>query len=249
MTDDATPETAASEHEPEGEERARPRWPLLVAVGVLALAVGVSGGLVFGASLPTGAAETPGPRSADVGFARDMQVHHAQAVEMSTIVRERTDDPEVRTIALDIALTQQQQIGQMYAWLDTWGHPQRTAEPPMTWMAHHSSGSDDQGGEGERHGEGEHHAPDDSEPTRAMPGMATPEQLRRLDDSTGRDAELLFLRLMIEHHESGIDMAQAAVEQAERSEVRQLARKMVDGQQVEIAAMRQMIEDRSGNAE
>ena len=50
--------------------------------------------------------------SVDVGFSRDMQDHHAQAVEMSVMVREATDDPQVRTLALDIMLTQQQQLGQ-----------------------------------------------------------------------------------------------------------------------------------------
>ncbi|MHC5908965.1 DUF305 domain-containing protein, partial [Streptomyces sp. S6] len=35
----------------------------------------------------------------DAGFARDMAVHHQQAVEMSYIVRDRTDDEEVRRLA------------------------------------------------------------------------------------------------------------------------------------------------------
>jgi uncharacterized protein (DUF305 family) len=34
-----------------------------------------------------------------------MSVHHAQAVEMAEIVRDRTESEEVRTLATDIALT------------------------------------------------------------------------------------------------------------------------------------------------
>ncbi|MEV4010737.1 DUF305 domain-containing protein [Nonomuraea angiospora] len=59
----------------------------------------------------------PADASVEAGFARDMQAHHAQAVQMTLIVRDRISDREVRTLAYDIATTQQQQIGQMYAWL------------------------------------------------------------------------------------------------------------------------------------
>jgi len=56
---------------------------------------------------------TPANDSAEVGFVRDMSIHHAQAVEMSNIVYRRTEDPEIARIALDIATTQQFQIGMM----------------------------------------------------------------------------------------------------------------------------------------
>ncbi|ALV33068.1 hypothetical protein AS200_14145 [Streptomyces sp. CdTB01] len=39
------------------------------------------------------------PTASDVGFARDMAVHHQQAVEMSFIIRDRTDDEDVRRLA------------------------------------------------------------------------------------------------------------------------------------------------------
>lgn len=48
------------------------------------------------APAPTAAASAPAETSADVGFARDMAVHHQQAVEMSFIVRDRTTDVAVR---------------------------------------------------------------------------------------------------------------------------------------------------------
>lgn len=67
--------------------------------------------------------DTPGDASAEAGFARDMSMHHAQAVEMALIAQERTDDPEIRILATDIILTQQGQIGQMRGWLDAWGLP------------------------------------------------------------------------------------------------------------------------------
>lgn len=53
---------------------------------------------------------------------------------MSLMVTEATGDPRVRTLARDIILTQQQQLGQMYGWLVMWGEDQVGAAPPMTWM-------------------------------------------------------------------------------------------------------------------
>jgi uncharacterized protein YceK len=65
----------------------------------------------------------PGTEGPEAGFARDMSTHHAQAVRMSFIIRDRTDDPDVRLLAYDIITTQQAQIGMMTAWLDEWGLP------------------------------------------------------------------------------------------------------------------------------
>ena len=73
---------------------------------------------------------TPGDDSAEAGFARDMQQHHAQAVDMAMTVRDLTDDPATRTLAYDITTTQRQQIGQMYGWLVSWGDSQARTGPP-----------------------------------------------------------------------------------------------------------------------
>lgn len=57
--------------------------------------------------------QEPGDGSAEAGFVRDMSVHHAQAVEMAEIVRDKTGSEDVRLMAADMALTQQGQIGRM----------------------------------------------------------------------------------------------------------------------------------------
>jgi uncharacterized protein (DUF305 family) len=41
----------------------------------------------------------PGDDSPEAGFAQDMTVHHAQAVEMAEIVRDRTQSEEIRILA------------------------------------------------------------------------------------------------------------------------------------------------------
>lgn len=165
--------------------------------------------------LGTSRASGPGTDSAEAGFARDMITHHAQAVDMATLIRERSDDEELRQIALDIALTQQGQIGQMQGWLSTWSYPLANAGPAMAWMSMPVSG--------------------------LMPGMATPEQMNALRGLEGVEAEVLFLQLMITHHVSGVEMAQAALARVERAEVRALAQSMVDAQTYEIEVMQGML--------
>ena len=101
---------------------------LLILAGIAVVALFA---LAFTAGRVSAGPTYPDAGSADAGFARDMQVHHNQAVEMSMIVRDNTEDETLRSIAYDIALTQQQQAGQMYAWLEEWGLPQSDPQPRM----------------------------------------------------------------------------------------------------------------------
>ncbi|WP_299169330.1 DUF305 domain-containing protein [uncultured Arthrobacter sp.] len=208
---------------------------VLLILGLIAVASLFA--LAFTAGRVAAAPQNPGNESADAGFARDMQVHHSQAVEMSRIVRDGTDDVVIRTIAYDIAMTQQHQIGQMYAWLEEWGLPQSTDAARMAWMAgsgHEHTGTDADDGAGT--GDGGTVAADG-----LMPGMATPEEMAALAEATGQDAERLYLELMIDHHTAGVDMAQAGVELTEEPEVRELAQKMAASQATEIAAMEDLL--------
>ena len=104
-------------------------WPafshlLILLIAVLSLAIGMLG-YWFGIRQLSG----PGKDSPDVGFARDMMTHHAQAVDMATLLRDRTNDPEMWQLALDILLTQQAQIGQMQGWLTLWDGPIARTDP------------------------------------------------------------------------------------------------------------------------
>lgn len=177
----------------------------------------------------------PNTRSAEAGFARDMQIHHDQAVEMSMIVRDLTDSPDIRLLAYDIATSQSQQAGQMFGWLATWGLPQSSPEPAMTWM-HRPLPS----GESHVHG-----VPDaTSEVPEAMPGMATRAQLEELRTLRGVAAERMFLRLMIAHHEGGIDMADALLQRSDYPVVTDLAGSIAKAQQSEIQLMQDLLAER-----
>ncbi len=210
----------------------RKRGPLALGAAIVAIAVALAVGLFVGSSLggDDATAATPATDSVDAGFARDMQAHHAQAVEMSILVRDATDDPEVRTLAFDILTTQQQQIGQMYAWLDLWGLDQRTTEPPMAWMPADSMGED--------------HDMSHMQGAQSMPGMASDADMERLATLTGVEAEKLYLELMIPHHQGGVSMAEVAAEEAETPQVRRLAQGMAEAQTAEIEYLQELLEAR-----
>ncbi|MFD7085890.1 DUF305 domain-containing protein [Streptomyces sp. NPDC059918] len=189
------------------------------------------------------AARAPALYSPDAGFARDMAVHHQQAVEMSFIVRDRTKDEPVRGLAYDIANTQANQRGMLLGWLDLWGLPKVVAdEPPMSWMGT----SDQHGGHGAA---GHDTAGHDmggatTKPGALMPGMATKEELAQLGTAEGRDAEVLYLQLMTDHHKGGVAMAQGCAKQCETPAERALAQGMVEAQQSELTLMADMLKQR-----
>ena len=200
----------------------------MVAVAVAAAAGAALASLFSGGAptdLPAEVADigAPSDSSPEAGFARDMMVHHAQAVEMAEIVRDKTDSEEIRTLAADIALTQQAQIGQMQGWLQVWDLPPTGTEPAMSWM-------------GEPH-EGR------------MPGMASPKEINGLQQAPPEEAEALFLQLMVPHHEAAVPMAQAVLEETDRKEVERLAGSIVASQQAEIELMRGLLQRRGVTVE
>ncbi|WP_128437209.1 DUF305 domain-containing protein [Streptomyces cyaneus] len=187
---------------------------VLVAAGAITYAVAEDGG----------SSSTPSADSADAGFARDMAVHHQQAVEMSYIVRDRTKDEEVRRLAYDIAQTQANQRGMLLGWLDLWGAPKVSSDAPMTWMGMGDMASGKDGA--------------------LMPGMATNTEMKKLGTLSGKQAEIFYLQLMTDHHKGGIHMAEGCVDKCAVDVEKRLAQGMVDGQQSEIDLMSDMLKER-----
>jgi uncharacterized protein (DUF305 family) len=178
----------------------------LAATLILGLLLGLGIGLV----IPRLTA--PGDDSVEAGFLRDMSTHHAQAVEMAMIAHQNSANPEIVTLAGDIALTQHGQIGYMQAWLRDWDLSPTSSQAPMAWMPD-SEGAVVNG---------------------LMPGMATPDQMAALRKASGKDLDVMFLTLMRRHHLGGIHMAQKAIEMSGNKNVDWLAGTMVNDQQGEI---------------
>ena len=188
------------------------RHPNFISIALLLLILGGSLGYLLKAS------QIPPENSADVGFARDMSDHHIQAVQMATLLYDRTEDEEMRILAYDILTTQQGQIGIMGGWLDAWGYNWNGSGPRMEWMGMSITG--------------------------LMPGMATFEELEELREAQGEEADVTFIRLMIPHHRSGVGMAEFAASEAKTAIVRNLAQGMADSQQFEIEYMQELIQSK-----
>jgi len=203
------------------------RWwriALAAVVGAALIAIGGAGAVILG----LGGEDYPTAESVDAGFARDMSIHHRQAVLMAGLARDRSTDRELSLIAYDIESTQLNQVGQMQGWLSLWGLSQSTGEP-MSWMGEH--GGMDMSGSSDG----------------LMPGMATADDLDELRAAQGSEFDVLFLQLMIRHHQGGTQMAGYAAEYAEVDAVRNLARSIADSQAAETDTLTDMLTSRGGS--
>jgi len=133
---------------------------------------------------------------ADVRFMQGMIVHHRQAVEMSALVKDRTNQEDVVKIAGKIDASQGDEITFMEDWLEHRGESATMAGHQMSGhqmadgqMPNHQTGA--------RHMHMGHHQ---------MAGMATPAQMTKLANSNGTAFDRLFLQLMIAHHKGAIVM-------------------------------------------
>jgi len=208
--------------------RTRPRLIALVFTLTLVVAAGCS--------------RAPNDDSAEAGFARDMATHHAQAVELGFLLRDRTRDEPLRALAADIIVTQSTQRGIFMAWLQAWGLPQASSGPRMAWMSGASPMRSMNPGQ-PMPGSMAHGAPA-TPGTPLMPGMASDEELDALRRAAGHQAEVLFLQLMIRHHEGGVLMARALLERSDRGDVVSLVRGIESGQAGEVETMIAMIRER-----
>ena len=207
--------------------------PKVIVAALVALVVGLVGGLTL--SRVGDDEEMPATDSVAAGFARDMQTHHDQAVEMSWIIRDRTDDRLVRSLAYDIARTQSHQSGQMAGWLQTWGLSPTGPGEQMDWMrglGHDHGGSGDSGS-----GDSGSMLTDDG----LMPGMATQDEIEGMQ---GKEAEIYFLQLMIRHHNAGVPMAEAARDYSKDDAVETLAQSIINSQTTEVETMTAMLKER-----
>jgi uncharacterized protein (DUF305 family) len=189
-------------------------------LGALAAAVVLA--VVYAAGLFTPLLTAPGDDSPEAGFARDMSVHHAQAVEMSFLAYAKATNPAIRQLAYDIGTSQQGQVGMMETWLVDRRLSLRSDRPPMEWMP-----------EGTRA----------LSPDGRMPGMASHAEMTQLRQATGKDVDVLFCQLMVRHHLGGIHMVDAILKLSDDDQVSELAGSMRNGQRAEVDALQRLLHD------
>jgi uncharacterized protein (DUF305 family) len=157
------------------------------------------------------AGEPAGFDADDVAFATNMIPHHQQAVELSTLVPDRSTDPDVIALAQQIAAAQQPEIETMKAFLVQW------KENP-----------------GDETGHGAHGGA-------AMGGMVDQATMAKLATLKGTAFDTLWLQSMIGHHQGAIEMANAELANGQNVDAKQLAQTIIDAQQAEIDQMQKML--------
>ena len=113
---------------------------------------------------------------ADIKFMQGMIGHHAQAVEMTNLLKTRTSSEDMRKLALRIEVSQLDEIKMMQHWLQVRGQQ----VPGLQAMHMHGA--------------------------TLMPGMLTPEEMEHLAAATGAEFDRLFLEGMIKHHGGALTM-------------------------------------------
>lgn len=161
-------------------------------------------------------------QSYDLQFIDSMTAHHQQGIQMAQLAVEKARHKELREMAQKMVKDQRQEVEQMRTWREQWfaGQPQTVG------------GQERQMQQGQRGAQGQ-----------VTPGMTGSMQadLGRLQAATSNEFDVMFLEVMIQHHQSGVQMAQDALARAERQEVKQLAQEIVDKQQREITTMNQWL--------
>jgi uncharacterized protein (DUF305 family) len=215
----------------------RLRTALLLVIAVALLVLGGAGAVALG----LGRQAPPAASSVDAGFSYDMTRHHLQGVQMADLVATHSADPVIRSLGFDIAHTQLNQVGRMQGWLSLWGLSVTDPNPPMAWMGgmpssgHGMAGMPGMAGMSDAAGQGA-----------LMPGMATEAELAHLASLSGTPFDVEFLRLMIRHHEGGLQMAQYGAAHAQQAPVRQLADSIAQTQTAEVQTMLQLLTARGG---
>ena len=169
-------------------------------------------------------AKLPPLSAKDVEFMQGMIHHHAQAVEMTGLIIDRTTNKKIRSLGARISHSQADEMKYMERWLQIRGEPTSMPMPSME----HTPGMDMS-----KH---QHQM--------LMPGMLTPEQMDALKNANGAEFDRLFLNGMIQHHKGALAMVEDLFNTAgagQDSELFNFATEVDNGQRAEIKIMETML--------
>lgn len=170
----------------------------------------------------------PVATGADITFMQGMIHHHAQALDMTDLLDQRSQDPDMKKLALRIHVSQTDEIKMMQRWLQTRG---QTAPDPRAHAMAGMAGMDGM----------------DMDHAVMMPGMLTTAEMTRLAAATGPDFDRLFLEGMIQHHGGALTMVKtlfATRGAGQQSEIFAFASDVEADQQMEIDRMSAMLKER-----
>lgn len=171
-------------------------------------------------------AKLPPASPKDVEFMQGMIVHHSQAVEMTSLIKQRTENKELRLLGARISQSQSDEMRFMSRWLDARGVPVSLTVAGVHPSGDHMPGVAASGGQ------------------MLMPGMLTREQMDALRNAQGAEFDRLFLTGMIQHHNGALAMVKDMFDTAgagQDAELFNFATDVDSGQRAEIAIMETML--------
>lgn len=168
-------------------------------------------------------AELPSISAKDLEFMQGMIMHHAQAVEMTDLIAERTQNRDIHLLGERISKSQTDEMAFMTRWLKLRGQDTEMKAA----------------GGGNSHAHGGHSAS-----THMMPGMLTQEQMKALKEAKGSQFDELFLKGMIQHHEGALVMVKDLFDApgaGQDAELFNFASDVDSGQRAEIKTMQNLL--------
>lgn len=142
--------------------------------------------------------------------------HHFQALVMSGMAPTRSNDDELLALASRIDVEQDLEIYMMQSWQQWNGLPVTDAEQAYQQMLQNPMMLEQM-------------------------GMATPAELDDLSASTGTVFDVLYLELMIEHHEGALDMLVDVLTNGSDETLMWWATDMLTVQYTQILQMEEML--------
>jgi uncharacterized protein (DUF305 family) len=167
----------------------------------------------------TASAATAAPRAynpVDAEFTGMMIPHHYQALVMSDLVPDRSPDAQVVALASRIHVEQGLEITAMRGWQGRNDLPKTDPEAAYEELLK------------------------DPEMLEHM-GMATPAELDQLAASSGTGFDVMFLTLMIRHHNGAVHMLRHVMLHGSDVELHQQAQDMMTTQRAQIAIMEEIL--------
>jgi uncharacterized protein (DUF305 family) len=160
----------------------------------------------------------PARGNTDYDFALMMRAHHRGAVEMATLELRDGQDPGMRELAATIKQDQQREQAKLTSALARLGAAPANYEPQNP-----------------------------ADPfTRAM--KASLVDMMKTMSAPANDPDLDFNQLMISHHQSAVDMAQAELAYGTNRQLQDMARQIIRAQQQEIQQLQQWQANQAASA-
>jgi uncharacterized protein (DUF305 family) len=150
-----------------------------------------------------------------------MIMHHAQAIQMVSLIADHTTRPEMPLLGQRIAISQRDEIRMMRTWLQD--HHEMTPDSTGHMAAMPGMAMGDV----------------------LMPGMLTPPQMAALAAAKGPAFDRLFLQGMIHHHEGALAMVKQLFGTngaAQTSEIFRFASDVDADQRAEIKRMQALLD-------